>query len=94
MTPDENFLLGPHPQHANVTIAAGFSGHGFKFAQVIGEILADIVLGQTPKFNLDLFSIERFHVSRCPVATRNGQGSVDNQKCHQVNYESFCNTIF
>ena len=60
MTPDENFMIGPHPQHPAVTVAAGFSGHGFKFAQVVGEILADIVLDQTPRSNLDLFSMERF----------------------------------
>jgi sarcosine oxidase len=42
MTPDEHFIVGPHPGHPNVFIAAGFSGHGFKFASVIGEILADL----------------------------------------------------
>ena len=44
ITPDEHFLLGAHPYHGAVSIAAGFSGHGFKFAPVIGEIVADMVL--------------------------------------------------
>lgn len=44
MSPDGHFLVGPHPQHDAVTIAAGFSGHGFKFAGVIGEVLADLAL--------------------------------------------------
>ena len=60
MTPDENFLLGPHPGHAAVTVAAGFSGHGFKFAQVIGEMLADAVLKPERGAIPDLFSLDRF----------------------------------
>lgn len=48
MTPDHHFLLGPHPDHPQVVLAAGFSGHGFKFASVVGEILADLATtGQT-----------------------------------------------
>jgi glycine/D-amino acid oxidase-like deaminating enzyme len=44
-TPDENFIVDRHPRYADVVIAAGFSGHGFKFAGVIGEILADLATG-------------------------------------------------
>jgi monomeric sarcosine oxidase len=44
MTPDEHFVVDLHPRHPEVTFAAGFSGHGFKFATVIGEILADLAL--------------------------------------------------
>jgi monomeric sarcosine oxidase len=48
MTPDENFVLDRHPENENVFFAAGFSGHGFKFAPLIGEIMADLALdGQT-----------------------------------------------
>lgn len=43
-TPDEHFLVDVHPAHANVVFAGGFSGHGFKFASVIGEVLADLCL--------------------------------------------------
>ena len=50
MSPDGHFVVGLHPRHANVAIAAGFSGHGFKFASVMGEILADLALdGQTAR---------------------------------------------
>jgi sarcosine oxidase len=45
MSPDGHFAVGTHPDEPRVAIAAGFSGHGFKFASVMGEILADIVLG-------------------------------------------------
>ena len=44
MSPDGHFVVGLHPQHDKVAIAAGFSGHGFKFASVMGEILADLTL--------------------------------------------------
>jgi len=42
MSPDSHFVVGPHPEHPNVAIAGGFSGHGFKFAPVIGEVLAEL----------------------------------------------------
>jgi sarcosine oxidase len=41
-SPDHHFIIDRHPAHENVHFAAGFSGHGFKFASVIGEILADL----------------------------------------------------
>lgn len=48
MTPDKHFIVDHHPAHSQITIACGFSGHGYKFAPVIGEILADLTLnGQT-----------------------------------------------
>jgi sarcosine oxidase len=60
LTPDEHFVLGRHPGHANVSVAAGFSGHGFKFVPVVGEILADLAqTGATPH-RIDLFAPDRF----------------------------------
>jgi sarcosine oxidase len=48
-TPDEHFVIAKHPEHERVTVACGFSGHGFKFVPVVGEILADLALtGSTP----------------------------------------------
>jgi sarcosine oxidase len=44
-SPDGHFLLDRHPLHPRVLLAAGFSGHGFKFASVIGQILADLATG-------------------------------------------------
>jgi sarcosine oxidase len=41
-TVDEHFVIGTHPVHERVTVACGFSGHGFKFVPVVGEILADL----------------------------------------------------
>jgi sarcosine oxidase len=54
-TPDEHFWIDRHPQLSNVLVASACSGHGFKFAPVIGEILADLMQHQTPRFDLGLF---------------------------------------
>lgn len=43
-TRDDNFILDVHPEHPRVVIGCGFSGHGFKFAPVVGEILADLAI--------------------------------------------------
>ncbi|MCP2327473.1 sarcosine oxidase [Hamadaea flava] len=58
LTPDENFVIGPVSDR--VTVAAGFSGHGFKFVPVVGEILADLATDAVPPFDLALFSPSRF----------------------------------
>ncbi|PQO30009.1 N-methyl-L-tryptophan oxidase [Blastopirellula marina] len=48
MTPDQHFLVGTHPAHPGLHFAGGLSGHGFKFASALGEILSDLVTqGQT-----------------------------------------------
>lgn len=59
-TPDEHFVISEHPNHPQVAVAAGFSGHGFKFASVVGEILADIVIDGKSNHPIDLFSPQRF----------------------------------
>jgi sarcosine oxidase len=54
-TPDEHFWIDRHPAHTNVLVASPCSGHGFKFAPVMGEILADLVQRRRPRFELELF---------------------------------------
>ena len=44
MTPDTDFIVDRHPELPQVAIGAGFSGHGFKFAPAIGELLAELVV--------------------------------------------------
>lgn len=59
MSPDSHFVLGLHPEHPQVAIAAGFSGHGFKFASVVGEILADLALTESTPRPIGFLSPER-----------------------------------
>jgi glycine/D-amino acid oxidase-like deaminating enzyme len=59
-TPDGHFIIDRHPQHPRVTIAAGFSGHGFKFAAVVGEILAELALYGHTRHPIALFRLDRF----------------------------------
>jgi sarcosine oxidase len=54
-TPDEHFVIARHPAHETVTVAAGFSGHGFKFVTVVGEILADLAATGTTRHPIGLF---------------------------------------
>lgn len=60
LTPDQHFVIGPHPEFANVTIASPCSGHGYKFASVIGEILADLAIDGATDHPIDLFDPQRF----------------------------------
>ncbi|HWW60567.1 MAG TPA: N-methyl-L-tryptophan oxidase, partial [Thermoanaerobaculia bacterium] len=59
-TPDLDFILGTHPRHANVVIASPCSGHGYKFASVIGEILADLATEGTTPHPIARFTPSRF----------------------------------
>ena len=58
-TSDEHFILDRHPDHPQVAIAAGFSGHGFKFCSVVGEIMADLVLEGATRHKIDPFRLAR-----------------------------------
>ncbi len=58
-TPDHHFVIARHPDTARVTIACGFSGHGFKFVPVVGEILADLVLEAKTAHPIALFDPRR-----------------------------------
>ena len=58
-TPDEHFIIDTLPDARRVVIAAGFSGHGFKFCSVVGEIVADLVADGGTRFDLKLFRMNR-----------------------------------
>jgi sarcosine oxidase len=62
-TPDLQFVLDRHPSHDNVVIGCGFSGHGFKFASVIGEILSQLALDGQSTLDIDFLSADRFSAS-------------------------------
>ena len=58
-TPDFHFLLDRHPRHDEVILVSVCSGHGFKFAPVIGEIAANLVQGKRPGYDLSMFRMAR-----------------------------------
>jgi sarcosine oxidase len=60
LTPDQHFVVGPHPNDSRIIVAGGFSGHGFKFASVIGEVLADLALDGGTQYELAFLSPNRF----------------------------------
>ncbi|SFU62626.1 sarcosine oxidase/N-methyl-L-tryptophan oxidase [Alicyclobacillus macrosporangiidus] len=60
MTPDEHFVVDTHPEYAHVAVGAGFSGHGFKFAIVMGDILARMVEHEEIPYDLSPFRASRW----------------------------------
>jgi glycine/D-amino acid oxidase-like deaminating enzyme len=60
MSPDEHFIVERHPLYANVAFAAGLSGHGFKFAPVLGRALADLALDGRTDVPIGFLSLSRF----------------------------------
>ena len=66
MTPDHNPIIGPSSDVEGFFTIAGFSGHGFQHAPAAGRILADLITGRDPQFDLSPFTLDRF--SQRPVA--------------------------
>jgi sarcosine oxidase len=58
-TDDRDFIIDTVPNHEDVVVLAGFSGHGYKFAGAIGEIGADLATGEPSEFDLTPFRIDR-----------------------------------
>ncbi|WP_049971346.1 N-methyl-L-tryptophan oxidase [Haladaptatus cibarius] len=59
-SPDEHFIIDALPDHPQVVVGAGFSGHGFKLSSVVGEILAELAIDGKSRHDIDLFSLDRF----------------------------------
>lgn len=57
MSRDSHFIVDVHPEHPQVVFAGGFSGHGFKFASVMGEILADLALEDETRHPIDFLRL-------------------------------------
>jgi sarcosine oxidase subunit beta len=60
MTPDHNPIIGPSSDVEGFYTIAGFSGHGFQHAPAAGRILAEVIAGKDPKFDLRPFALDRF----------------------------------
>ena len=61
LTPDEKFVIDVHPKYSNVAIAAGFSGHGFKFSSAVGQALSNLIVSGKNEIDISQFSIDRFN---------------------------------
>jgi sarcosine oxidase len=81
-TPDNHFIIDVHPEYEQVSFASPCSGHGYKFASVIGEIMADLADTGMTRHDISLFRLDRLTnpLSRTldqshPPATSNGHES-------------------
>lgn len=68
-TPDRHFAIGLSPHDPRVTVISACSGHGFKFAPIIGDIAADLVIDRRTDRDISRFSFARF-ASGDPARTR------------------------
>jgi sarcosine oxidase len=59
MSADEHFIVDCHPEYPHVAFAAGLSGHGFKFACVLGEALVALVCGEPKPAELAFLGLQR-----------------------------------
>ena len=62
MTPDENFIMDSLPNHDNIYVAGGFSGHGFKFTPLIGRLMQKMVMKQEIELDMSYFRLDNFLV--------------------------------
>lgn len=60
-TPDFHFVVGPHPEQSNVVLGLGYSGHGFKFSSVMGELLVNIAQGESTIPVPEIFAPDRWY---------------------------------
>ncbi|HVB37239.1 MAG TPA: FAD-binding oxidoreductase, partial [Vicinamibacterales bacterium] len=60
MTPDAMPIIGPAGEPEGYYLITGFSGHGFQHSPAAGRILADVITGQDPEFDLSPFAADRF----------------------------------
>jgi sarcosine oxidase len=60
VTPDRDFIVDRRPRHPSIIVASPCSGHGFKFAPVMGDILADLAMSGTTSHDISRFRIDRF----------------------------------
>ncbi|MEK3889699.1 N-methyl-L-tryptophan oxidase [Bacillus sp. FSL K6-3431] len=59
-TPDNDAIIGTHPQFKDALILCGFSGHGFKMAPIFGQIAADLITTGKTEYSIDHLSLTRF----------------------------------
>ncbi len=62
MTPDEHFIIDRHPHSPQIALAAGLSGHGFKFVGILAKALADLLLDGKTNVPVEFLSLSRFNL--------------------------------
>ncbi len=67
-SPDGDFILDRHPEEDRVFVAAGFSGHGFKFCSVVGKVMAELCLDCTPSWDICRFRLTHDRVKSWHLA--------------------------
>ncbi len=84
-TPDNHFVIDLHPDYEQVSFASPCSGHGYKFASVIGEVMADLAETGITRHDISLFRLDRLtQQGRRPSAS---PGSADG-RAHERNGHS------
>ena len=73
-TSDNHFVIDLHPAYPQVSFASPCSGHGFKFASVVGEIMADLAEHRTTRHNIELFRLDRLLGGAPEPAAGHGAG--------------------
>jgi sarcosine oxidase len=58
-SPDEHFIIDRLPDAPQVSVAAGFSGHGYKFCSLVGEVMADLAIDGGTRHDIGLFNLAR-----------------------------------
>jgi sarcosine oxidase len=86
-TPDGHFVIDLHPTYPQVVLASPCSGHGFKFASVIGEVLADLAQRGQSRHDISLFGLDRFtRTAHSPARTPGStHGLGDRASTHSAN---------
>jgi sarcosine oxidase len=59
-TRDMDFVIDHHPEHGQIVIACGMSGRGYKFAPVVGEVLADLAVNGVTRHDIAFLAADRF----------------------------------
>jgi sarcosine oxidase subunit beta len=69
-TADEVPILGALPGLANLTVATGFSGHGFALSPIIGQVMSELIVDGTPSIEIAQLSFDRFEGAELPAEWR------------------------
>jgi sarcosine oxidase len=73
-TEDRHFVMDLHPEYPQVSFASPCSGHGFKFASVVGEVMADLAERGTTRHDTSLFRLERLREKSPALAAQAANG--------------------